>query len=215
MIALGRMARPLQRKCASCRRSQTVALSVLYYVTVPNKGGGTRRDGGFDCRFCGHQNLVPPNELPAGILTTLPSQADRLHATETPPASVVSAPVPTPVPTAPVKPAVKAKPQANAVKPPAWVTGAEARQLLLGAYQRSKEATAFTRRADGTLQVATLEPPKAGTDLIAWLDQIACELLVLSGANGDGSRWKAVFHPSAGAATLAQEPGEWEGDGAS
>ncbi|QXQ07182.1 hypothetical protein KX816_03805 [Sphingosinicellaceae bacterium] len=188
---------------------------MLYYVTVPNKGGGTRRDGGFNCRFCGQQNLVAPNELPVGVLTTLPSQADRLLATETSAANPVSAPVPAPVPAAPVKSAVKAKPQANTVKPPAWVTGAEARQLLLGAYQRTKELTAFTRRADGTLQAGTLVPPKAGTDLIAWLDQIACELLVLGGVNGDGSRWKAVFHPSAGAATLAREPGGPEGDGAS
>ena len=215
MIVPGRLLRPLQRKCTSCRRSQTVALDVLYYVTVPNKGGGTRRDGGFDCRFCGRQNLIPPNELPAGILTSLPSQADRLATPERHPPSAASAPVPAPVAIVPAAPAMKAKPPAVQAKPPVWATGATARQLLLSAYQRSKESTAFTRGADGALQAGALDLPKSGVDLVAWLDRNVCELLVLGGANGDGSRWKAVFHPVAGAATLALEPAAPEDDAVS
>jgi hypothetical protein len=205
MTEPSRLSRPLQRRCISCRRPQTVALNVLYYVTVANTRGGTKRDGGFDCRFCGHQNLVPSRELPGGILTSLPSQGDRLLAIRNSPTHVANDPAPVPASIALAKTPSKTNPPRISTKPPVWVTGAAARQLLLTRHQQSNEATIFTRRTDGTLQVGALSPRGAGIDFVVWLDEIACELLVLGGQNSDGSRWKAVFHPSAGAAALAHE----------
>ncbi len=153
--------------------------------------------------------------MPQGLILQLPSHAERLAAAEAdaaktsePPvdiqASITAASSPATAAPAPPRAAAKRPP------PPAWIVGSKARTLLLNAFGRVKAAsdghcTAFVRR-DGAL---ALLDPRGGMDdgdLVAWLDSNACELLVLAGSETDGSRWKAVFHPLAGAATLAIEP---------
>ena len=214
MVLASRLSRPLQRRCAHCRRVQDVRLPALYHVVVPNKGGGTRRDGGYDCRFCGTANIIPASEMPQGLVLQLPSRAELLPvaatSAETPNASGsetddVEAPAPSPSPAAPPRPAVKRVP------PPAWIVGAKAQTTLVKAFERSKAdsdglCTAFVRTDGGVPALVDPRDQVDDGDLLDWLDRNACELLVLGGSGADGSRWKAVFHPFAGAATLAIEP---------
>lgn len=42
--------------------------------------------------------------------------------------------------------------------------------------------------------------------MLDWLDRIDCEVLLVGGTRSDGTRWKLLFHPFAGAASLADEP---------
>lgn len=80
MLSPARHTRSLQRQCAQCRRGQNVRPSALYHIVVPNTRGGTRREGGFDCRYCGFANVIPATALPPGLLPALPSQAKQREA---------------------------------------------------------------------------------------------------------------------------------------
>jgi hypothetical protein len=218
MVLASRLSRPLQRRCTQCRRVQEVRLPSLYHVVVPNKGGGTRRDGGYDCRFCGTANAIPANEMPQGLLVSLPSHAELIAsaaAAAEPVASAASdgdgagggavsavAAVPTP-----------AQPRrvAKSVPPPVWIVGAKARATLLEAFARATTTSdglcaAFVRTAQGPPMLVDPRGRMGDDDILDWLDRTACELLILGGSGPDGSRWKAIFHPIAGAATLAIEP---------
>ena len=211
MTAPLRLSRPLQRRCAQCRRVQDVRITALYHVVVPNKGGGTRRDGGYDCRFCGHENVIPATEMPQGILIALPDHAEQRRAAEAAKAPDDPEPAVTPTPGPKKKPPAPVVSKAKAAPPPTWIVGTAARKLLVDAHDRSERdprglCSAYLRAEDGALEVVDIRGRIDG-DILGWLDGAACELLVLAGGHADGSRWKAVFHPLAGAATLAVEPG--------
>lgn len=213
MVPTSRLSRPLQRRCAHCRRVQDVRLSALYHVVVPNKGGGTRRDGGYDCRFCGSVNIIPATEMPQGLVLQLPSREEQIAAKAPAPTEPVQsatpasdAEPPTPAIATPAPP----RPPAKRLAAPSWIVGAKARAILATAFARVATAkdgicTAFVR-TDGAPKLVDPRGEIASGDILDWLDRTACELLVLGGSETDGSRWKAIFHPLAGAATLTIEP---------
>ena len=216
MIAAPHLTRPLQRRCQHCRRVQDVRLPALYHVVVPNKGGGTRRDGGYDCRVCGTANVIPANEMPQGLVLQLPSRAEWLAAKDAvsdttgaspsePSAPDAPMPAPPPTPAEPKRAAVKRPPS------PAWIVGTKAQAVLVKTFAHAREATdgsctAFVRTRAGALLAIDARDAIGDGDILDWLDRTACELLVLAGSEADGARWKAVFHPFAGAATLAVQP---------
>jgi len=212
MVAATRLSRPLQRRCAQCRRVQDVKLPALYHVVVPNQGGGTRRDGGYDCRFCATPNIIAANEMPQGLLLQLPSREEQIAAVAAAklasavPAAEIASPAPAPAPPSPAPHRAEKR-----LPPPSWITGAKARATLVAAFGRARDAddghcTAFIRTPAGALSLVDARERLGDGDILDWLDRTACELLVLGGSQADGSRWKAVFHPVAGAATLAVEP---------
>ncbi len=211
MVAPSPLSRPLQRRCAQCRRVQDVRLPALYHVVVPNKGGGTRRDGGYDCRFCGAANIIPATEMPQGLVLQLPSHAQQIAAAAEAKSGALVAPEMAKEPATPPPVVTPPRPVAKRLPPPAWIVGAKAQATLTSAFARAGAdrdgfCTAFVRGPDGALRLVDPRDRIADGELLDWLDRSACELLVLGGAGGDGSRWKAVFHPVAGAVTLAIEP---------
>jgi hypothetical protein len=215
-MVTARLSRPLQRRCAQCRRVQEVRLAALYHIVVPNRGGGTRRDGGYDCRFCGTANPIPATEMPQGLVATLPSRDEQRAAATAPPLPhpVAEAPESAPPqvrPAQPIAATATRPPPTDRTAPPAWVVGGAAHALLKDAVRRTGRAadgfcTAYVRDAAGVMTVVELRDRVEPDAFLAWLDHSRCELLVLGGTGPDGSRWTAVFHPFAGAATLAVEP---------
>lgn len=216
MAVTSRLSRPLQRRCTHCRRIQEVRLTALYHVVVPNKGGGTRRDGGYDCRFCGTPNVIPSGEMPLGLVLQLPSRADLQAAdtkapeTQAPDTKIAEPPEATAVDAAPAPKAPARPPTTKRTPPPAWIVGTKARTMLTTAFDRVRQSasahcTAFVRDPAGALSLVDARALIDDGDILDWLDRSACELLVLGGSGG-GMRWKAIFHPIAGAATLAVEP---------
>lgn len=221
-----RLPRPLQRRCEACRRTQDVPLGSLYHVVVPNKGGGTRRDAGYDCRYCGHQNPIPASALPPGLVTGLPSReilrkskATAEPLVTTPPHAMPSSPKASPIPPMPDQPPPLQKQVEKAAAPPAispvqpiWVRGSDARKSLWDAHARSEQdaaglCTAFLRATDGKLQVVDARRRIPTDAIVDWLDQHGCELLVLGGTLAGAGSWKMIFHPLGGAASLLDEPG--------
>lgn len=197
-------------------------LASLYHVVVPNKGGGTRRDGGYDCRHCGFANQIPASEMPQGLLSVLPSQSEQrkiaapantngLAPVEPP--RPIAPPTPTPRPIAVIPLVMSPDDLDTAIRRqsvPAWVAGVEALALLRTAQTDASEnlqgfCVAFAREADGTLSIIDGQAQAPSADLLEWLDAIGCELLVIGGTRNNGARWKMVFHPIGGAASLAEE----------
>ena len=214
-MVTARLSRPLPRRCAQCRRVQEVRLAALYHIVVPNRGGGTRRDGGYDCRFCGTANPIPATEMPQGLVATLPSRDEQRAAATAVPQPVADAAERAPPPVRPAQP-IPARathlPRPDRIAPPpAWVVGDAAHAMLKDAVRRTRRATdgfctGYVRDAAGLLIVVELRDRLEPDTILAWLDHSRCELLVLGCTDPDGSRWKAIFHPLAGAATLAVEP---------
>ncbi|MDB5738016.1 MAG: hypothetical protein JWO65_1684 [Sphingomonas bacterium] len=213
MTSSVRLSRPLHRRCAQCRRVQEVRLHALYHVVVPNKGGGTRRDGGYDCRFCGTANIIPVGEMPQGLVLRLPSREQIIAASVArEPAAPDEPPALVPAPSVPQSPPAPAKPVRSAAPAPApvWIVGVKAQAALLDGFGRASRdpggtCTAFLRASDGALVPIDARNQIDDGDILRWLDRSGCELLVLGGSEPDGRRWKAVFHPIAGAATLVIE----------
>ncbi len=218
MPLASRLLRPLQRRCAQCRRVQEVRLPALYHVVVPNKGGGTRRDGAYDCRFCGTPNEIPASALPQGLLVELPSRSALIAAAAAPspadpapPAAVAAPDPPSLAPSGPTPSGPAPSRAAKRTPPPAWIVGGMARTTLETAFARTAArrgdiCTAFLRDEQGAPRLIDPRGSVTDGDILDWLDRHDCELLVLGGTGTDGSRWKLVFHPFAGAATLAVEP---------
>ena len=196
-------------------------MPALYHIIVPNTGGGTRRDGGYDCRFCATANAIPVGEMPQGLVLHLPSReqaiaalvakrtgsaAEKNEPTGSMPQTLQGTPKSDRADAKPLP-----KPTPTPTPTPTWIVGLKAREALIAAFDRAVVdptaiCTAFLRTKIG--RPAAIDPTNQIVDgnLLAWLDRNDCELLILGGSETDGRRWKAVFHPLAGAASFVLEP---------
>lgn len=179
----GRNMRPLQRQCAiaTCRQRRNIPLSDIFFLTVPNRGGGTRKDGGYVCPACGADNHIPANHLPKGILPQLLSRE------------------------ATVKPGVAKVGQTSA--PPAWAIGPAARAMLITALGKAAEnpshdIVVMAREAGVMLDFGVDEEDLEIDRFLNYLDEIEADLVIIATAEGAKDGWKLVFDPTAGAASL-------------
>lgn len=178
----GRNMRPLQRQCAiaTCRQRRNIPLSEIFFLTVPNRGGGTRKDGGYVCPACGADNHIPANHLPKGLLPQLLSRE------------------------ATVKQNLTKGGQSSA---PAWAIGPAARAMLITALGKAAENPShdilvMAREAGALLDFGVDEDDLKIDRFLNYLDEIDAEIVIITGTEELGESWKLIFHPTAGAASL-------------
>lgn len=213
----------LQRRCEAdgCGHRQRVTVRDLFTVMAKVNYGGTRKEAAFKCARCSAHNVLMRQFLPRGVFEILPN-LQAFESTPAPAKIVPSAPVPVTIPAVKPKavqaaspdPAPVTRPQAAgqpAATPPEWLTGKAAFLALCRDLNRSileeGDIAALGRSKEGALIPLNLDFRSVSAEaLLAFLDQNTVELLVIGGVNADGSRWKTIFHPHAGMASMVTEP---------